>query len=120
MDDLVEQLGALILPIDSILSHQDYNPHVDASLETILLFQNFWFLCTLFSFASPDSSGQPSTEWQVSALTRISVKTPCFVVEDVQDYVISGIEYNTVIRQEYAHTVRLSHVFIYSIAHWMI
>ena len=105
IDDMVDQLGSLLLPIDALLSQKDFNPSVNAPPETVALFRNLWFLCVLFHFTESDR-GDPSTEWQIAALTRIAIKTPPIVLEDVPDFVTSNLEYNTIIRQEYAQHVR--------------
>jgi hypothetical protein len=66
-----------------------------------------WFLCVLFGFASSDKAASIN-EWQTAALARIATKTPPFVVEEAQDYPASDIEYNPVIRKDYAQTVQPS------------
>jgi phosphatidylinositol 4-kinase A len=44
-------------------------------------------------------------EWQHAALTRIAAKTPPFVLEEVQDYLTSAIDYNPVFRNDYLQIV---------------
>lgn len=102
---MIEQLGALLLPIDALLSQKDFDPRSEASTEIVTLFRNLWFLCVLFRFTSPEERGAPSADWQAGALSRIAVKTPQIVPEDVPDFVTSNLEYNTIIRQEYAQMV---------------
>lgn len=104
---MVDQLGSLLLPIDALLTQPDFNPCEKTSPETVTLFRNLWFLSVLFRFTNPEERGQPTAEWQVSALTRIAVKTPPIVLEEVPDFVTSNLEYNTIIRQEYAQAVSL-------------
>ena len=103
---MVDQLGSLLLPIDALLTQTDFDPCEKASPDTVTLFRNLWFLSVLFRFTDPEERGEPSAEWQVFALTRIAAKTPSIVPEDGPDFVTSNLEYNTVIRQEYAHAVR--------------
>lgn len=98
-------MGSLLLPIDALLTQEDFNPRVNASPDLVALFRNLWFLSVLFQFTSAEEGGEPSGEWRIAALTRIAIKTPPIVVEDVPDFVTSNLEYNTIIRQEYAHTV---------------
>ena len=105
---MVEQLGALLLPIDALLSQDGFEPHTKASPETITLFRNLWFICVLFHLTNPRDRGQSSADWQVAALTRIAVKTPPIVQEEIPDYATNMLEYNSIIRQEYAQTVRKS------------
>ncbi|TDL24976.1 atypical/PIKK/PI4K protein kinase [Rickenella mellea] len=108
-DEMVEQLGALLLPIDALLAQEDFIPHLEATSEIVTLFRNLWFLCVLFRFSSPEDRSEPSTEWQLSALTRIAMKTPRLVLEESHDYASSELEYNAVIRQEYAHAAVTNH-----------
>lgn len=107
IDDMVDQLRSLLLPIDALLSQKGFDPSIDASLETVALFRNLWFLCVLFRFTQ-EERGDPSTDWQVAALTRIAIKTPHIVLEEVTDFVTSNLEYNTIIRQEFVQHVRKS------------
>lgn len=102
---MIEQLSSLLLPIDAILSHKDFNPHLKPSPAVVSLFRNMWFLCILFHFTSIDNKEEIAMDWLPPALCRIAAKTPPTVIEDCHDSVTSDIEYNSVIRQEYAHTV---------------
>lgn len=102
---MVEQLASLLLPIDALLSHDDFNPHKDSSPEIVSLFRNTWFLCVLFGFTRADTSEATAMNWLRPALSRIATKTPSMVVEESHDAVASDVEYNSVIRQEYANTV---------------
>jgi len=104
-DDLIDQLGSILLPIDALLSQQDFLPNLERQPERTALFRNMWFLCILFQFTVPEDRSSPSFEWQIAALTRIAVKTPDIVLEEIPDFVSNTLEYNTVIRQEYAQTV---------------
>lgn len=105
-DDMIEQLASLLLPIDALLAHEDFNPQLKAENSIISLFRNMWFLCILFGFTSNDEEDS-AMEWQKPALCRIAAKTPSTVLEESHDSVASNVEYNSAIRQDYAHTVCL-------------
>ncbi|KAJ6502153.1 hypothetical protein C8R45DRAFT_975566 [Mycena sanguinolenta] len=107
-DDMIEQLASLLLPIDALLAHEDFNPQLKAENSIISLFRNMWFLCILFGFTSNDEEDS-AMEWQKPALCRIAAKTPSTVLEESHDSVASNVEYNSVIRQEYAHTIISKH-----------
>lgn len=51
-------------------------------------------------------------EWQKPALARIAAKTPSMILEEAHDSIASDLEYNSVVRQEYAHTVGTFLVFM--------
>lgn len=105
---MIEQLASLLLPIDALLAHSDFNPQNNASPELVTLFRNMWFLCILFHFTYGEDKDETAMDWQKPALARIAVKTPFIVLEEAHDSLASDLEYNAVIRQEYAHTVRRS------------
>jgi len=102
---MIEQLASLLLPIDALLAQSDFNPRKDSSPDIASLFRNTWFLCTLFGFTTEDTTEVTAMDWLKPALARISVKTPSTVVEESHDAVASDVEYNSVIRLEYANTV---------------
>ena len=102
---MVEQLASLLLPIDALLAHQDFNPHLDASSAFVSLFRDLWFLCLLFHFTSVGDKEETALDWLKPALARIAFKSPSVVLEESRDLNASDVEYNSVIRQEYAHTV---------------
>ncbi|KDR73543.1 hypothetical protein GALMADRAFT_227988 [Galerina marginata CBS 339.88] len=108
-DDMIEQLASLLLPIDALVAHRDFNPRDDPSPEILTLFRNTWFLCILFGFTTEDKTEATAMDWLKPALARIAVKTPSMVVEESHDAVASDVEYNSVIRQEYANTVIMAH-----------
>lgn len=110
MEDMTEQLASLLLPIDALLNHADLVINVEASPTLISLFRNMWFLCILFHFTAADGKDQTAMAWQRPALARIAVKTPTIVLEEARDTIVGDLDYNPVIRQEYAETVRCSHV----------
>jgi phosphatidylinositol 4-kinase len=101
---MIEQLASLLLPIDSLLAHGDFDPHLSASSGVVALFRNMWFLCVLFHFTTDDKE-DTAMDWQQLVLARIAAKTPSMILEEVHDSATSDLVYNTVIRQEYAHTV---------------
>lgn len=102
---MIEQLASLLLPIDALLGHSDFNPDKNASSDIVSLFRNMWFLCILFGFTTRESSEATALDWVKPALARVAAKTPSMVDEGSHDAVASVIEYNSVIRQEYANTV---------------
>jgi len=104
---MVEQLASLLLPIDALLAHSDFDLQYSASPELVALFRNMWFLCVLFHFTT-DNKQETAMDWQQPALARIAAKTPPMILEEAHDSLASELEYNSVIRQEYAHTVSLS------------
>lgn len=106
-DTMVKQLASLLLPLDALLAHTDFTPHLNASAETVALFRNMWFLCILFHLTTDDSSPGSYMDWQRPALARIAAKTPGIVLEGPQNSIASQLEYNAVIRQEYAQSVGL-------------
>jgi hypothetical protein len=112
---MIEQLASLLLPIDALLSHDDFNPRKDSSPEIVSLFRNTWFLCVLFGFTNADTSEATAMDWLRPALSRIATQTPSMVVEELHDTAASDVEYNSVIRQEYANTVSSTSVIFPSV-----
>lgn len=108
-DDMIEQLASLLLPIDALLHHEDFNPHQEPSSEIVTLFRNMWFLCVLFHFTNANEGDTTAMDWLKPTMSRIAVKTPSMVMEESHDAIDSDVEYNSVIRQEYAHTVISKH-----------
>jgi phosphatidylinositol 4-kinase A len=105
---MIEQLASLLLPIDALLAHADFNPQIDPTPDIVTLFRNMWFLCILFHFTSSEEKEETAMEWQKPALARIAAKTPSIVLEEAHESISNELEYNSVIRQEYAHSVSLS------------
>ncbi|KAL0581133.1 Phosphatidylinositol 4-kinase stt4 [Marasmius crinis-equi] len=105
-DDMIEQLAGLLLPIDALLAHADFNPQNDTQPTLVSLFRNMWFLCILFHFTADEKEAN-AMEWQRHALARIAAKTPATVLE--VESVTSDVEYNAVIKQDYADTVIQKH-----------
>ncbi|THH17523.1 hypothetical protein EW146_g3305 [Bondarzewia mesenterica] len=108
-EDMVEQLVSLLLPIDALLSHPDYNPQCSASSELVPQFRSMWFLCTLFQFAVPEEKEVSATDWRKPALSRIAIKTPPLVSEEAHDSLVSEVEYNCSIRQGFAQHALQKH-----------
>lgn len=104
---MIVQLASLLLPIDALLSHADFNPQENASPEMATLFRNMWFLCVLFHFNSDAEKDITAVEWRRPALARIAAKTPPIVLEESHYTIANELEYNSVIRLEYAHLVSL-------------
>ncbi|TFK54620.1 hypothetical protein OE88DRAFT_1653021 [Heliocybe sulcata] len=108
-DSMIEQLASLLLPIDALLSHADFKLQAEASAGLVALFRNMWFLCVLFQFTSGNDKEHHAMDWLKPTLTRIAIKTPILILEDARDSLTSDIEYNSVIRQEYAEMVISKH-----------
>lgn len=101
---MIEQLASLLLPIEALLNHEDFDPQSKASSELTGLFRNMWFLCSLFHFAMFEEKDQIAMSWVKQVLGKIASKTPAIVVEEAMD-LVGELEYNTIIRREYAYTV---------------
>lgn len=102
--DMKAQLAALLLPIAELLSHPAYNPHIDASTETVSQFRNMWLLCVAFGLSARGGRSILS-EHEEAALAMIAQKTPALYQEQNTDFVGSELEYNTVLRKDFAHSV---------------
>ncbi|CAL1705565.1 unnamed protein product [Somion occarium] len=109
IEDMTEQLASLLLPIDALLSHSDFDIDSDATQSIVNLFRNMWFLCVLFQFTAADTKDHPAMAWQKPALARIAVKTPPIVLEKAHDSIANDLEYNPVIRQEYVEDIISKH-----------
>ncbi|KAI0647399.1 atypical/PIKK/PI4K protein kinase [Trametes meyenii] len=109
LEEMSEQLASLLLPIDALLGHEDFEIGSDVSYNVVTLFRNMWFLCVLFGFTSLPDHGHSAMEWRQPALARIAARTPPIVLEEAHDTIVSDLEYNTVIRQEYVETVTVRH-----------
>ncbi|KAL4067760.1 hypothetical protein J3A83DRAFT_4359655 [Scleroderma citrinum] len=110
MEAMIEQLASLLLPIEALLNHADFAPHVNATPELTSSFKNMWFLCVLFNFTSVDEKEREKSAmtWLIPALGRIAMNTPNLVLESATDF-LSDLEYNTNVRHEYAHSVVSKH-----------
>ena len=73
-EDMIEQLASLLLPIDALLSHKSFNPHLNTSEEITSYFRNMWFLCVLFHFTVPEEREKTAMDWLKPALSRIACK----------------------------------------------
>ncbi|KAI6131993.1 hypothetical protein EDD16DRAFT_1821529 [Pisolithus croceorrhizus] len=109
-EEMIEQLASLLLPIEALLNHADFSPHVNASPELTLLFRNMWLLCVLLNitFTEDKEREKSAMTWLIPALGRIATKTPTLVIESATD-VLSDLEYNTNVRHEYARSVISKH-----------
>jgi len=101
---MIEQLASLLLPIEALLSHENFDPQSSVSPELVSLFRSMWFLCSLFHFAMFEEKDQIAMNWVRQVLGKIASKTPAIVVEEAMD-LVGELEYNTIIRREYAHGV---------------
>lgn len=91
---LISKLGTLRPALQSLLSHNDFEPHVQTSAELVSLFRNMWFLCVVFGFVT---ESMWTREWYDS-LQVIAKKTPVLVIESATNYLESDLEYNSVLR----------------------
>jgi phosphatidylinositol 4-kinase len=103
---MIEQLASLLLPIDALLNHDSFDTMTVANMphELVAAFRNMWFLSILFQFTVADGEGS-AMQWQRPALLHIALKTPPIVSEEARESLSGDIEYNAVIRQEYAQHV---------------
>lgn len=99
VSELTDQLAKLLLPIDAVLAHDTFDPHHSPTAELVTLFRNMWFICVVL--------GIPRTlkDWHLAALERIAFKTPALVLESAHDYVSSDLEYNSILRKDFAPVV---------------
>ncbi|KAG0346277.1 phosphatidylinositol-4- kinase, partial [Podila humilis] len=95
INSLSAGLGLLLPVLGTLLSHDDFQPHVRPSKEDIKLFRDVWFHCVLFEFVK-DSPWY--REWSNSMLL-IARKTPAFVSDDLgtNAYLEGDLEYNSVL-----------------------
>ncbi|KAI8067784.1 hypothetical protein BC940DRAFT_340507 [Gongronella butleri] len=91
---LISKLGMLRPALQALLSHRDFNPHVNSTDELVSLFRNMWFLSVVFGFVT---ESMWIREWQAS-LTVIAKKTPILVIDTATNYLESDLEYNSVLR----------------------
>ena len=106
MEEMTEQLASLLLPIEALMTHPDFELPANPPASLTTLFRNVWLLCILFHFTTIDEREQGAMSWQKPALSRIARKTPSIVMEESHDTIVSDLEYNPVIRKEYVETVR--------------
>lgn len=102
-----------------MLSHEDFQPHLNASTLLTTRYRNLWLLCVLFGLTTADKRPVHMTEWHIAALVRVAEKTPPIVLEEAHDFVTAELEYNPVLRQDYVQgvrnlfgSVRYTHLFI--------
>ncbi|GMK56681.1 hypothetical protein CspeluHIS016_0305210 [Cutaneotrichosporon spelunceum] len=102
--DTKAQLSALLLPIAELLSHSKFRPDNNASTETVSQFRNMWLLCVAFNFSSRNGESVLS-EHEENALSVIATKTPALYQEQNTDFVGSDLEYNTILRKDFGHSI---------------
>jgi phosphatidylinositol 4-kinase A len=105
--NLLEEFCSLLLPLDAILSHQDFHPNENPSLLLTTRFRNLWLLCALFGLTNAEKRPSCMTEWHAQALMRIAEKTPYLVLEESHDFVTAELEYNPILKQDYLQGVNL-------------
>ena len=105
---MMEELCSLLLPLDALLFHEDFQPHLNPTPLLTTRYRNLWLLCVLFGFTNPSKRPDCMTEWHVQALMRIAEKTPPIVLEDTYGFVSAELEYNPILRQDYLQEVRIS------------
>ena len=105
VSDMKAWLAALFIPISTLLSHESFRPQKSPSAELVRLFRNFWFLCVAFGLSG--SAGQQTlSEHEWNALGVIALKSPPLVLEGAVDFVESELEYSSIIRKDFASSVR--------------
>ncbi|WRT70200.1 uncharacterized protein IL334_007194 [Kwoniella shivajii] len=103
--DMKAWLGALLIPIATILSHSSYHPDKSASPELVAHFRNLWFLCVVFGLSGPAGQKRLS-EHETNALRTIAEKTPALILEGSNDFVASDLAYNSILRKDYAASIQ--------------
>ena len=102
--DMKAWLAALLIPISTLLSHSSYHPDRSASPELVAHFRNLWFLCVVFGL-SGQSGRKRISDHEANALSIVAEKTPALVLESATDYVASDLEYNCILRKDFAASV---------------
>ena len=102
--DMRAWLAALLVPISALLSHSHYHPDKSAPSELVAHFRNLWFLCVVFEL-SGQTGRKRISEHETNALSIIAEKTPTLVLESANDYVASDLEYNSILRKDFAASV---------------
>ena len=101
VNDMKNGLAALLIPISALLSHPTYYPAKSSSPELVAHFRNLWFICVAFGICGSASKKRLS-EHELHALSNIAEKTPALILENATDYVASDLEYNSVLRKDFA------------------
>lgn len=102
--DMKSWLGALLVPIATLLQHEQYHPDHNAAPELVAHFRNLWFLCVVFGLTGRAGS-QRLQPHEANALATIAEKTPPLIVESANDFVNSELEYNSTLRKDFASSV---------------
>ncbi|WVQ84613.1 hypothetical protein IAT38_006768 [Cryptococcus sp. DSM 104549] len=105
VSDMKAWLSALLIPISTLLSHPSYHPDRAATPELVAHFRNLWFLCVVFGL-SGHAGKKRLSEHEWNALGTIAEKTPALVLESSNDYVASDLEYNSILRKDFAASVQ--------------
>jgi len=105
--DMKAWLAALLIPIAELLAHEKYHPDVAAAPELVGHFRNLWFLCVVFGL-SGQAGRKKLSDHEFAALGIIAEKTPALVLESANDYVASDLEYNSILRKDFASSVSVS------------
>ena len=95
------EIGILLPVLKALLSHDDFNAHINASDELVSLFRDFWFHCVLYGFVSEKAWIR---EWKDS-LVVIAQKSPP-LVQEATNYLESDLELNSVLRKGNSDQVR--------------
>ncbi|CAG8472314.1 2360_t:CDS:10 [Dentiscutata erythropus] len=90
---LIGEIGILLPVLKTLMSHNDFKVHVNASKELVSLFRDMWFHCVLYGFVSEESWMR---EWR-DCLIEIAQKTPPLVQESATNYLEKDLEYNSVL-----------------------
>ncbi|WVO18533.1 hypothetical protein L204_106252 [Cryptococcus depauperatus] len=105
VQDMKSWLSALLIPISALLSHPTYHPDRNASPELVAHFRNLWVTFAVFGLSG--NAGRKvlkDNEWE--ALGIIAEKTPVLVLESSNDFVASELEYNSILRKDFATSVQ--------------
>ncbi|ODN73286.1 hypothetical protein L202_07835 [Cryptococcus amylolentus CBS 6039] len=105
VSDMKSWLSALLIPISTLLSHSCYHPDRSASPELVAHFRNLWFTLVVFGL-SGNSGKKILSEHEWDALGLIAEKTPALVLESSNDFVASELEYNSVLRKDFAASIQ--------------
>ncbi|CAG8512007.1 16686_t:CDS:10 [Gigaspora margarita] len=90
---LIGEIGILLPVLKTLMSHNDFKLHINASKELVSLFRDMWFHCVLYGFVSEESWVR---EWR-DCLIAIAQKTPPLVQEGATNYLEKDLEYNSVL-----------------------
>ncbi|MBW0462794.1 hypothetical protein O181_002509 [Austropuccinia psidii MF-1] len=100
---LVNYLGALIQAIGILLQpDSSYDPRQTSSQQLSELFRNFWYVCVVFGFLSPNSraivSSSITPDWLIDSLRQIATKSPTLTHLTSIDYLTAQLDYNPILK----------------------